>query len=100
MARDSYYYSFAEKDTGMNLSEDIRRYDNEPRIGEIVSCNGGLYQVIDVHYTSEFKDYDDHGSTDYYYYTVTVKRLYLSEEERQRIGNVALTMSATGELIK
>lgn len=101
MARDSYFYHFVDIDTGKDISEDIYRDDNEPCIGETVFCNGGTpYRVVDVHYRMEFKDYDDHGSTDNYYYTVTVEKINISEEERQRIGDVALAMSATGELIK
>ena len=106
---DSYYYSYIDEDTQKGVSPDVYRYDVAPYAGEFITCDGGMpYEVIKVNYTTQFKDYDDHGSEDYYYYDVLVKRLrfrnakglLMSEDEiTQHIESIAPNMYANTVLV-
>lgn len=106
---DSYYYSYFEKDSENDIRADLYRDDNAPGVGEFITCNEGVpYKVVDVTWHSQFKDYNDHGSDDDYFYTVTVEKIVpvdasgntISEEEMMRIiDDTASTMFASGEVV-
>ena len=76
---DSYHYFCIDKDTRETIYPDIDLYDNIPRIGNFLTCDGGIpYKVVNVKGHSEFKGYNDHGSDDSYRLYITLERMTLS----------------------